>query len=129
MSTPVEARGNGAAAREESARGDTGRVVATLERIAALHADLAAAYREMAVGFVDIQLAESPPSSLMDAVPTATPTPGPGPELLTVEDLAARLRVSSKTIRRWRNEGRLPDAFEVAGCVRWRAADVEEWLS
>lgn len=108
--------------RVQRAQCDIGVLTATLERVATLHTELATAYRELAVEIGDIQLADRAEPSLMCDVPT------PGPELMTVEDLGAKLRVSAKTVRRWRNEGRLPGALEIAGVLRWRRVDFEKWL-
>jgi excisionase family DNA binding protein len=51
------------------------------------------------------------------------------PEFVTVEELAARLRVNPATVRRWVASGRLA-AFQVGdGAIRIRSADVEQFLS
>ncbi len=49
--------------------------------------------------------------------------------LLTIDDMAALLRVSTRTLRQWRHEGELPPAFMIAGAVRWRRPDVDAWLA
>ncbi len=48
---------------------------------------------------------------------------------LRVRDLAELLRVNERTVRRWRSEGVLPPAVEIAGVVRWRREAVEAWLA
>jgi predicted site-specific integrase-resolvase len=46
-----------------------------------------------------------------------------------VNDVASQLSVGPRTVRRWRAEGRLPPAVEVAGIVRWRPEAIERWLA
>jgi excisionase family DNA binding protein len=55
--------------------------------------------------------------------------PDPAPtRLLTVDDLADCFQVSAKTVRRWREEQRLPKALEVGGVIRWRPEDLDTWI-
>lgn len=51
-------------------------------------------------------------------------------DMLTIGDVASRLRVSERTIRNWVAEG-LFIAPERVGrrSVRWRPADVDAWLA
>ena len=49
--------------------------------------------------------------------------------LLDANALAKTLAVSPKTIRRWRDEGRLPPAIDLGGVLRWRRAAVDVWLA
>ena len=49
--------------------------------------------------------------------------------LLTPDQLAEMLSVSTKTLDRWRRGGTGPACIQVGGSVRYRAVDVEEWLS
>lgn len=52
------------------------------------------------------------------------------PELLTLSDFAKLLRVSTRTIHRYRSEGKLCEPVLLAGRTpRWRRADVLEWLA
>lgn len=52
------------------------------------------------------------------------------PDLLTKNDVAAMLRVSRRTVSRLRVRGELPAPVVLgANIVRWRAADVEEYLN
>jgi excisionase family DNA binding protein len=53
----------------------------------------------------------------------------PAGVLLTLDDMAALLRVSTRTLRSWRHEGELPQALEIHGALRWRRADVDAWLA
>ena len=48
--------------------------------------------------------------------------------MLTVRDLAKRLQVNKKTVRRWEASGRLPRAFAIGGVIRWRSEDIDGWL-
>jgi excisionase family DNA binding protein len=49
-------------------------------------------------------------------------------ELLTIEEVAERLRVKVLTIRWLRHEGRFPPAIKVGGRLVWDAGDLEAWL-
>lgn len=49
-------------------------------------------------------------------------------ELLTVEETAARLRVSVPTVRWLRQEGKLPKAYKVGRRVLWDPQDLDAWL-
>ena len=52
-----------------------------------------------------------------------------GPELLTVDELAAELKVSRKTILNWRSQGVGPAGFRVGRAVRYRRDVVAQWLA
>ncbi len=101
------------------------RVRGLLARMAAAHAELGRAYADLAAD-PDIQLAGTPAPRLMVDVDSATEPSAP---LLAVAGLARLLDVTEKTVRRWRDEGRLPDAVEVGGVVRWRPEDIDRWLA
>ncbi len=61
---------------------------------------------------------------------TAEPTTAePSQRLLTVQDLAAYLDVPVKTIYTWRHRNTGPRGFRMARHLRYRWADVEEWLA
>ena len=49
--------------------------------------------------------------------------------LLSVDDLAAYLDVPVKTIYAWRHRSTGPRGFRVGRHLRFRWADVEEWLA
>ena len=49
--------------------------------------------------------------------------------LLTAEDLAARMQVDSRTIRRWRRRGAIPAGMEIAGVIRWRTEEIDAWIA
>ena len=86
-------------------------------RLADLHNALADEYREIAD---HIRLAVYEVQALMDGM-----VPG---RLLSVRNLAALLDVDAKTVRRWREAGKLPPALEISGVVRWRPEDIDAWL-
>ena len=85
-------------------------------RLADIHSSLADEYREME----DIQLAACGERALMSGM-----IPG---RLLSVRNLADFLDVDEKTVRRWREAGKLPPALEISGVVRWRPEDIDAWL-
>ena len=49
-------------------------------------------------------------------------------ELLTIEEVAARLRVSVPTVRWLRQEDRFTPAIKVGRRLMWDARDVDAWL-
>jgi excisionase family DNA binding protein len=49
-------------------------------------------------------------------------------ELLTIEEVAERLRVSVPTVRWLRQEGRFPPAIKVGRRLMWDIWDVDAWL-
>jgi excisionase family DNA binding protein len=49
-------------------------------------------------------------------------------ELLTIEEVAARLRVSVPTVRWLRQEGRFVPAIKVGRRLMWDTHDVAAWL-
>jgi excisionase family DNA binding protein len=49
-------------------------------------------------------------------------------ELLTIEEVAARLRVSVLTVRWLRQEGRFAPAIKVGRRLMWDVRDVDAWL-
>jgi excisionase family DNA binding protein len=49
-------------------------------------------------------------------------------ELLTIEEVAERLRVSVLTVRWLRQEGRFAPAIKVGRRLMWDARDVDAWL-
>lgn len=49
--------------------------------------------------------------------------------LIGVKEIAARLGVSPKTVRRMRERGELPPAFDLGAVLRWRPEDVDQWLA
>ena len=49
-------------------------------------------------------------------------------ELLTIEEVAERLRVSVPTVRWLRQEGRFMPTIKVGRRLMWDARDVDAWL-
>jgi len=88
-----------------------------LARLADLLAEAAQIFREL--GEVPLAVAREP--ALMSSVNPA--------RLLTAEDLAARMQVDARTIRRWRKAGKIPAGVEISGVVRWRPEEIERWLA
>jgi predicted DNA-binding transcriptional regulator AlpA len=123
---------DGAVGAEDAARA---RTLALWARLAALHRQLADAYDDLLaggaedLGTVDKRLDESSDSRHITSVKCATTNaPAPPRRMLSATALATLLDVDAKTIRRWRGEGKLPEAVVVGGIVRWRPEDVDAWL-
>jgi excisionase family DNA binding protein len=49
-------------------------------------------------------------------------------ELLTIEEVATRLRVSVLTVRWLRQDGRFVPAIRVGRRLMWDARDIDAWL-
>jgi excisionase family DNA binding protein len=49
--------------------------------------------------------------------------------LLSIEDLSGYLQVPVNTIYQWRKTGKGPAGFRVGKYVRYRAGDVEAWIT
>lgn len=49
--------------------------------------------------------------------------------LLTTQELADLLKVSTRTISRMKSAGELPEPVMIGRLVRWKRADIETWLS
>jgi excisionase family DNA binding protein len=88
--------------------------------VADLLADAATALRALAEGHEN-QLAVAPERAVM--------APVKRPPLLSVRDVAEILGVDARTVRRWREERKLPPALTVGGIVRWERADIEAWIA
>lgn len=50
-------------------------------------------------------------------------------ELLDMETLTRKLKVSRTTVYEWRSRGGGPVAIKVGRSLRWRSSDVEQWLN
>ncbi len=48
--------------------------------------------------------------------------------LLSAQDLAGMMRVSTRTVWRLLSGGKLPQPIRIGGSVRWRRPDVEDWV-
>lgn len=49
-------------------------------------------------------------------------------DLMTLEEVAERLRVPVPTLRYWRARGEGPNGFKLGGRLRYRCSDVEAWI-
>lgn len=59
---------------------------------------------------------------------SATATSKPATEWIGVEDLARELGVPVRTIYTWRSKGKGPRGATFGKHVRFRRADVEQWI-
>lgn len=103
---------------------------ATWGRVRALHARLADALQgasEACRELSEIRLDVPPKPRLMDPVHARGTTGELRAQWLTVRDVAERLQVDERTVRRWREEGKLPPAFANGSVVRWRSEDIDAW--
>ena len=48
--------------------------------------------------------------------------------LLSATELAKLLSIDSRTLRRWRHQGRAPKPLKGQDPLRWRRSDVERWI-
>ena len=51
------------------------------------------------------------------------------PALMTAEQLAALLQISTRTVWRLKSAERLPKPVEVGGSVRWRTEEIHNWIN
>ena len=49
--------------------------------------------------------------------------------LIPVGDVAAMLGVSRRTVWRLADAGKLPPPLRIGGSLRWRLADVQQWIA
>lgn len=61
-------------------------------------------------------------------VTVRTKTVRRGGDLLTIQQVAARLAVSVGCIRAWRLRGEGPPAIRVGSALRWDSDEVDSWL-
>lgn len=50
-------------------------------------------------------------------------------EMLTIDELAGRLKVHTRTIRRLIQRGHLPAPVKLGHGLRWPEAQIQEWIS
>lgn len=100
-----------------------------LSRIARITRTLAEAVEDLAK-LGQIQLAGCGGTSVMDGdvPPESDANTDSAPGLLTANDLARVFQVDQKTIRRWKDEGRLPEPVQIGGVVRWHPGVLDAWL-
>ena len=51
------------------------------------------------------------------------------PVMITARQLAVLLQVSTRQVWRMLSAGRVPKPIRVGGIVRWRMAEVENWIA
>lgn len=51
------------------------------------------------------------------------------PELLTIDEVSAYLKVPVETLRKWRAEGRGPNAVKLGRHLRYRKDEVDRWVA
>lgn len=49
--------------------------------------------------------------------------------LISIKTLATILEISTRTIWRLRNEGKLPEPIRLGGVCRWRLAEINQWIA
>ena len=129
----LAAHGTRVGASDEGAKhGALERLEARLEKLAQLRATEAQILRTIARDLRDCldEFAALSPDAHVETTPQATPANAPACEqLLDARGLATVLCVTTKTVRRWRDEGRLPAAIDFGGTLRWRRSTVEAWLA
>ena len=50
-------------------------------------------------------------------------------DLLDVDEVAALLSCSTRTVRRMADSGQMPRPLKLASLRRWRRSDIERWLA
>ena len=68
-----------------------------------------------------------PPAGAV-AVGFAPPEEGPS-LLLTIDEVAMLVRMSTRNIQRWKSAGWFPKEVNIGGSVRWRRADIVAWVA
>tara|TARA_R100001594_G_scaffold150505_1_gene212012 strand:- start:372 stop:599 length:228 start_codon:yes stop_codon:yes gene_type:complete len=53
---------------------------------------------------------------------------GTGTQLLSSEQVANKLGVSSKSLYRWMEQGKFPQSVRLGHMHRWRISDIEQWI-
>ena len=91
-----------------------------LGRLADLLVEAGGIVRELS----QVSLADARETRLMSRVETTIPA-----RLLTAEDLAARLQVDARTIRRWRRREAIPAGLEICGVLRWTEQEIDAWIA
>ena len=112
---------------------DQGRERALAARQIALFRRIGEAYLELAE-LGQNQLDEGQKSGLMGSMPVPPLRPFDPPQeesndrLLSVADLAKKLGVNERTVRRMRTRGKLPPGIDLGSVIRWDPAVIEAWL-
>ncbi len=88
-----------------------------LARLADLLSEAAGILHELS----EVPLADARNSRDMTSVETR-------PRLLSIQDLAERLQLDARTVRRMRARGQLPPAIDLHSVLRWDEAVIDAWL-
>jgi excisionase family DNA binding protein len=64
----------------------------------------------------------------LETTPACKNEQGPA-ALLTVESVAEMLACSTRHVRRLADGGRMPAPVRLGALIRWRRADIEEWIA
>ena len=67
------------------------------------------------------------PSSLTNAG-RLPPTEIEASQLIDIKSLALMLKVSEKTVRRWRDAGKIPRPVKLGRTLRWRLCLIVAWI-
>ena len=51
------------------------------------------------------------------------------PSMMTADDIAAFLQVSTRTVWRLTSSRSLPKPLRIGRTVRWRRSDIEDWIA
>jgi excisionase family DNA binding protein len=51
------------------------------------------------------------------------------PELLTIDEAAAYLKVPVETLRKWRSQGHGPKAVKLGRHLRYRLDEIDRWIA
>ena len=92
-----------------------------LARLADLLVEAGGIVRELS----QVQLDDARDSRLMSHVETTT-IPA---RILTVNDVAERLALAPRTVRRMRQRGEIPAGIEIGGVLRWKPEEIDAWLA
>lgn len=64
-----------------------------------------------------------------EATTTSSAMPAPGKQLLTVKDVAAKLKIDWRTFLRWADMGKAPWGLKIVGARRWLADEIDNWIA
>jgi excisionase family DNA binding protein len=63
-------------------------------------------------------------------VPSTVPVPdSEAPALLDVEAVAALLSISTKSVRRLADAGKMPRPVKLGALIRWRRSELDAWIA
>lgn len=111
----------GATIPVRSAAGSALAAQVKLARLADLLAELSGIVREVAQEALAVHAERALMSNVNE--------PATAARLLTTRDVAQKLALSERTVRRLRRQGVLPSGIEIAGVIRWRPEEIDAWLA